>query len=726
MLSSKRRVPVAGLVVLVLLGLAASVAVAQETGPDAGDQKTTEQLWDDLLHYIKVARTDAALSSAQAILDSGASPREIYLLSVSRSDSLTTLARGSNLEGLGEPIARIRKLIEDGYEALRSDTEQIAESIRMLGGTLRSVELATQRLQQSGEYALPQLIQTLADSATSDRLKERIVTVLPKLGKESVRGLSCALQTDDPRLVEYISSALGQIEYPHAAPRLREVLAREDLLPRTAKVVRAALIACAGQDAPRKTPSELFYQWSRNYYYQQESIMPDLRYDTANVWYWKENLGLVFTPVPREIFPDVYAMRLARLSLKHNPSYYPAVPLWLSAIIRKEVNLPADATDPTTSEQDPSAAYYVLASSPKYLQAVLSMALDDRNPEVAFRTIEGLAQTAGAQSLVQPVAGGAQPLVSAMSYPDRRVRFLAALSLARALPEETYTGKQIVITVLNEALRQTGTRRALVVVGDQTVRNRLMDATRGAGFVVVNEPQPVNAIAAAQSGAGMDVVVMAAEPDPADVILQIRRTPVLSGLPVVIAGQSLRLRELARSDPLIVLAPASAGADEMQSALDEAMNVGVGRPLSPEEAAGWAIDACDAIHRLGLTDNGVYDITRTQAALIEATRADRGDVQVAAAEALSVLSASRAQRAIAELASGSGTESVAIGAFQALTASLRRFGHLLTDEQTQAVVDLVTSQASLDLRNAAAQALGAMDLPSEKIKDLILRSKASL
>ncbi|MFW6061665.1 MAG: HEAT repeat domain-containing protein, partial [Planctomycetota bacterium] len=668
---------------------------------DEQQQAGVEEMWDNLLHFIKVADANTARSYAQALLQSDASPRQIYQLSVDveYADSMVTLARGTRLEGMQEPIEQLREMIEQGYEQERSDPQEIGRAIEKLQGTMQQYVLARQRLQRSGEYALPQLIQTLSDEDTSHAVRARIVAVLPELGREAVRGLSAALQSDNATVVQYVAAALGRIGYPHAAPRLRETLERDDLPQASRRVVRDALVAVAGRDALDKSPAELYYQFAERYYYDAESLAADPRYDEANVWYWRPDLGLVFQAVPRPIFNEVYAMRYARRALEHDSNYYPAVPLWLAAVVQKEIDLPGGATDPTVGRSDPKASYYVLASSPRYLQSVLSRALDDENAELAFRVIEGLAETAGAGSLVEPVAGGAQPLVQAMGFADREVRFLAALALARALPENEFTGKQIVVTVLNEALRQTGQRRALLVVPDQDLRNRLQDMLRQ-DYEVVTVPDAAAGVSAATEGAGVDVAVLGSTADVLGFVRTVRQMPAMSGLPVVVAGTTSPIQALARDDQRVVLTTTRPEPSDLQEALDQALQRGAGEPLGSDAAATWAIRSAEAIEQLGRTNNTVFDLQRTESALTAAVGGENAQVQVAAADALAVINTPSAQRAIATLAVEGQDQGVRIGAFNALSASLRKFGNMLRDEQTEAVVDIVTGDGALELRNA--------------------------
>ena len=58
--------------------------------------------------------------------------------------------------------------------------------------------------------------------------------------------------------------------------------------------------------------------------------------------------------------------------------------------------------------------------------------------------------------MISSIAGGVQPLVKAMVYPDRQVRYLAAVTLAKSLPDTKFTGMDLVAPVLNEALPDRG------------------------------------------------------------------------------------------------------------------------------------------------------------------------------------------------------------------------------------------------------------------------------
>ena len=718
MRTDKRRT----LATLAILGsvLAACPAVAQETAT-ATSETNLATLWEDFVHYVKIAQPELAQSFGKAILDSGAAPREVYRLSAETVGGTLVLAQAANLAGMKDLVEQIRKIIEQGYQDLRSDPDEISRSIEMLGGTMRAFGIASDRLKTSGEYAMPQLVQKLLDPQTPGTLRERIIVVLPRLGKDAVRPMSVAMQTRDEKLQEVLANALGRIEYPHAAPRLKELAEREGVLPQIKRAAELALISCVGQAALAKPAAEVSHEQAVNYYYQHESVAPDPRYETANVWYWDGDAErLTYRSVPREIFCDVYAMRMARLALAHNPEFYPAVSLWIAANLKRVADLPEGAADATYGEGTPSAEYFALAGGAKYLQEVLARALDDKNSAVAIGAIEALARTAGAENLVEPVAGGAQPLVAALGCGDRHVRFLAAVSLAKALPGKRFAGYEQVMAQLTEALRQTGKKTALLIVEDPTQRNMMKDALRGAGCEIIEAADIDGAVAAAHQSAGVDVAVLATRPDPVVAVSKFRADPLLVMLPAIVVGKTEALRSLAERDGRTVLVDDPAA---VAAAIAEADKLAAGQVMTTEAAAAWAVRAAEAIRHLGLTGNAVFDISLAEGTLAATVKDQREEVRLAASKALAVMKSAAAQRAIASLAVDAQTpERVRVEAFKDLSDSLRRYGNQLTEPLSESVVAVVGGSGSPELLNAAAQALGAMALPSEKIKSLIVKT----
>src|SRR4030042_1139029 len=122
------------------------------------------------------------------------------------------------------------------------------------------------------------------------------------------------------------------------------------------------------------------------------------------------------------------------------------------------------------------------------------------------------------------------------------------------------------------------------------------------------------------------------------------------------------------------------------------------------------------------TRNAVINLSAAQSTLIDATKSSRAEIQVLASQILAHLGSPDAQRAIAAMAlAENNTMDIRISAFDSLAVSAKLNANLLDDEKIDAIYSLVSSkEIDPELRSAAAAAYGALNLPSQKVKDLIL------
>ncbi len=687
-------------------GATTSVPAGESTSAPALDiaDKKLADLWTDFVHYLNVARPDLAISYGQAILNKNPKPEDLYALTQRTGKLDEVLSQGNRNPKLKAIIGQIMALVEKNYKEKRDNPELIEKAITSLGGGLQAYENGSKQLVVSGEYALPQMIAKLMDSKSSSLLKERIVTVLPKLGKDAVPGLSAALAAPSPELQEILANTLRKIQYRHAAPYLKELSLRKGILDKVRLAADAALETVVDKEgAAAKGLAELAFDSAQRYYNNEQSLQPGIM-PSANVWNWQEGLGLTYKPVPREIYTDVYAMRLAKMALAADPKMSPAMELWLAAYLKREADLPKGAKD-ILPEGTPSARFFALASPPDVLQKVLEIGMKDKNTPVALGAMEALVKTQGAKSLVQALSGGVQPLVAALNYPDRNVRFLAAISLASAMPEKKFSGSDSVIFVLNETLRLTGKKTAMLIAADEKRRAELKDAARAAGYDVV---EGIEALSAAKSPE-IDVVILVAQA--ADQLAAMRKNEALTGMPVIVMDAQVTNTD----NRTTVLGPTDKLTDVMK---------GAGAVLPAEQAAAWAVRAADAIALLAMTNNAVYDLSRLRPSLLQALSSPAVEVQLAAAKALAAMASADAQQGVAALALKTEAEKTKIDLLNILTDSIRKFGNQLTEAQVQGLFDLVSSKGTAALREAAAQALGALNLPSDKSKGLILQMSA--
>jgi len=139
-------------------------------------------------------------------------------------------------------------------------------------------------------------------------------------------------------------------------------------------------------------------------------------------------------------------------------------------------------------------------------------------------------------------------------------------------------------------------------------------------------------------------------------------------------------------------------------------------------ANSYALRAAHVMFTLAQTRNPVIDLSGAQSALIDGTKDKRPEIQVLSGQVLAHLASPEAQRAVAAMGLAEGNSmAVRIAAFNSLAISGKLNANLLENDAIDAIYALVSlQQIDPQLRAAAASAYGSLNLPSKKVKDLIL------
>jgi len=398
--------------------------------------------------------------------------------------------------------------------------------------------------------------------------------------------------------------ALGTIGYPQALPYLKYVAEKSpqaDL-----RDLAIANIRRIDPQAANTSAAALFFQLAERYYYHEESLAPTAGGPFGNLWFWDGQANrLQRVEADQKYFHELMAMRCCEWSLRAEEQFGPAIGLWLAAFFKAES---AGAAMPEYfGSNHANALVYATTAGPEYLHQALARAVNDRDAAVALGAVEALARTAGEKSLMYTL-GPSQPLLQALLFPDRAVRYSAAIAIANAGPRQPFTESRMVVQNLAEALAK--------------------------------QPKP--------------------------------------------------------------------GQDSPS--------------WSPQQAEAYALRSVQAMLGVAVSRNPVVDLSLAQPALVGATKDTRPEIRVLAGQVLSYLGSPDAQRAIAALALDTANDTgVRTAAFAALVNSAKLNGNLLPDTVVNDLYTLLSSaQADPAVRAAAAAAYGSLNLPSQKVKNLIL------
>lgn len=733
------------LVIVAVMAMTGFVSPAlAQAGSDTAPQNsmsggdTVRSLFTEYLHYGRLGRFAVADAYAERLLAHPEfSPAKLVAAADRDKDTvntLLTLIRNSR----SDHAKQLLELIQQGEHEKRQSADRILKNIELLGGDPQQELFARKYLSESGEYAIPHMVEALLDDGHK-ALWPRIINALPNIGKGAVNPLVIALSMKSNDVRVHLIEALGEIGYPQAIPYLRRLVANEQT-PEMSKSAATAAISRIEQITGRMFTGDAadgFYDLAQQYFNQDDAVRADPRLPKANVWYWDAGEQLLQrTEVPRRIFGQVMVMRCAEEGLRLRSDDTEIIAIWLAANIRREARLgmnvesndaeetgEIDATRPATF---PRSLYFTQAAGPRYAHLVLERAVDRGDSSVALGAIEALRATAGESSLIGS-EDHKQPLVQALQFPDLVVRMRAALALGAALPKSQFAGSQLVVPVLAGALAQSGREQVLVVDPDESNHNRVAGILRGSDRDAITEANYFQAFERAraefQALTGVFVSTDIQDPGITEALRRLRGETIFSKVPVVVltkSRQSGLALELVGNDPYVEAVSASASEDDILAAFARVRARTGQAALGADLATSMALQAAETLRSVALDGRTVFDVGEAEPALIGALGSDNETLQTLTASVLALLRTPTAQRAIAHVAmDDSNTNSLRIAAFGFLASSAKRSGNQLEEDQVARLVELAQNEPDMVIRTAASQSLGAINLATNKASEII-------
>ena len=141
-------------------------------------QRRQRSLAEDGWHFAAIGRFKFANASFKALDESNPDPVALLELARQNPNRHGILIKLINNTKVGPSAQRFLKLLNRGEESLRTDAYEIVVNVSKLGESPRMVYNATNRLKDSGEYAIPHLLQALQDSNRSE-LHPAIIQCMP-------------------------------------------------------------------------------------------------------------------------------------------------------------------------------------------------------------------------------------------------------------------------------------------------------------------------------------------------------------------------------------------------------------------------------------------------------------------------------------------------------------------------------------------------------------------
>ncbi len=689
------------------------------TAPKASDAS----LLDDFIHYTRIRNYELAAARGQELLDRN--PSNADIVAMVETGDVKARFEDAVQQNLMSPVSQsvagtLNKAYEMGRTERARNPAEIERSIKELSGTARSQMYAQQRLQEAGEYAMPQLMEAFLDRSRPG-VQPRIQMVMQSLGRQAIIPLVTALPKLPPPEQERVADLLGRMQWRTSVPFLSDLAANS----KVQNVREAANRAVQNLGGGNGSVGTQYRNLAEDFYNEKSEVtsFPDDEFQL--LWDYQPGGGLTPMAIRTPVYHEAMAMRLAERAMEvegsggsPNPE---TIALWVAANFSREIDSPENYQNPAYPTGRRSAPYYAVAAGADVSQLVLARALDSRDTPLARRALEAVEKTAGARSLWS--SEGRVPLLEALRYPSRRVQYEAALALAAAQPQGSFAGSDRVVPVLASSVRGATSQYAVVITNEPENYQTIRKSLTAMGYTVLPQGRTFGDVAQPMAEApAVDLVVSSGingERVPA-LISEVRSSNKTAATPVLVLTNNdsyNTLRHRYATDGTVAVRQVGLPEDAMNKTVTDLLKTGAGGPVTEQEARQYAQRSLSALRDLAVSGNQVLNVSDAALPLIGVLNDPAAPERMKVAEVLSRIGQERAQRSVMEAAlAAKGADRVAMLGFVADSA--KRFGNMLDVRQVSQVVEMASKGEDEEATSAAAL-MGALNLPNADFVQLI-------
>ncbi|RKY26082.1 MAG: hypothetical protein DRP79_05645, partial [Planctomycetota bacterium] len=439
--------------------------------------------------------------------------------------NISALARHATFKELTDP------------EAIRAAVSDFLEGGRKSGPAYRLLK------DRVGEFSVQYLLEAWNKSSDYG-VKTQIEMVLTTLGPRVVPPMIAALDTDDALLKIVLIEVLSKHGDWRAAAKLRRIAADENMTQATRQVAMKAcdriVRAHLGAGADKYSAAQLYTMIAEDYLANRSSKIRNVipRYylnEGTRFFTWSMRDGvLVARQIPRFAYNYEMAITMAARAIELDPSNQRAsdviVCARLAEIVGGQIILDYDEAMKnemlTEAERDAISAALdsaragrpkALARGLRSLCGALHLALKYHLDAAAVECIDAIAALPAApytdfipadEKEANTEEKYGDSLTLALRVGGRRVRFRAAIALARIASSKRFVNMELVPDLLLKAMEETGAVRVLVVHPDAETRNLLRLSLGALGYEVILAGDSTEGIAAARDFPAPDIIIV--------------------------------------------------------------------------------------------------------------------------------------------------------------------------------------------------------------------------
>ena len=685
------------------------------------EPKTPEALFDAIVLMLDLERPNLA----QQYLDQLATKKldDATILKIRDKHGPGVFLRLGNDRRFHPYSAELLESMNAAFRRFAADPARMTKLLEELKAGPEARENAIIQLRSTGAVAVPLMLASVETANPKER--DAMIYALTRMGKSIAPAIVGAIESPSEQVQIVALETLGWVGAADDIAYLWHPAFSPSSPPGNQQAARQAISRLTKGDPKRAGDITAFGavgQLERVVatHFRNEYEWPLNDDQQVELWSWdRQAKQLKLGIVEPRMASLLTGSRLARHALDLAPDRERLQAMYLACRLAFDTYV---AGPGKSLPKGPNTAHDVaLEAGPEISLSVLDYSLKNPNPAASLAAIEILGQV-GSKRLLEPRNGQASPLIAGLNHPSFSVQFASASAILQFDPDHSFRGAQRVVEILQRAINDAGSPRAVVIDPNQergaTAGGQLSKMTFEPA--VTTTGQEGFKVASERGDVGLIVVHAACiQWGLTQTIANLRADARTAGIPIVIYGPAnleLKVSRLLTDYPLVTFT--TEGEDSFKRGIElflGRLDVPAGGNDRGERirAAGfWFAHIAD-----GRRTN-VFDISACEAVLFEASNA--ATVGVNAVIGLGAIATPGAQDRLQEIAVAAARPSpLREAAALQLSVHVQNHGVLISKAKVIEIKQALEKTSEPGLRQALAAAVGALRPESSRVLELL-------